>query len=59
MFGFGASVKHTKTNMKNAVKKSQVKNIKVVNFNKGSIDFSALEACKNMGSINAPVMVDA
>jgi hypothetical protein len=58
MMGFGADVKHTKTNMKHAVKQSKVKKIKVVNFSKGSIDFRALEACASMGSINAPVMVD-
>jgi hypothetical protein len=58
MFGFGATATQTKTKMKNAVKKSNVKKIKIVNFSRGSIDFRALEACASMGSINAPVMVD-
>lgn len=30
----------------------------MVTTNVGSIDFSSLEACKSMGAINAPVMID-
>ena len=32
--------------------------MKIHTENKGSIDFSSLATCSNMGSLNAPIMVD-
>lgn len=58
VFGFGHSVTTTKKNFSRAMKKHNVKKIKVTNFNAGSVDFSGLPACAYMGKVNAPVMVD-
>jgi len=44
--------------MDKSAKDAKVKKIKVVSFNKGSVDFSKLPACSDMGSLNVPVMVD-
>lgn len=58
VWGFHSSVSHTKSKMEKVSSKSNVKNVKISVFNRGSIDFSGLPACAKMGSINAPVMVD-